>query len=63
MRTKRAELRGGFDKIEWNRRLEEDNNDFKNVLGEVDFIINNEEENLNLAFEKIKLILSKKSII
>ena len=63
VRTERAKSRGGFDEVEWNRRLEEDNNDFKNVLEKVDFIINNEEENLNLAFEKIKLILSKKSII
>lgn len=62
VRTERAKSRGGFEEVEWNRRLEEDNNDFKNVLGEVDFIINNEEENLNLTFEKIKLILIKKSI-
>ena len=40
LRTERAKSRGSFCEIEWNRRIEADKIDFRNVYAEVDYVLN-----------------------
>lgn len=60
IRENRAKLRPSFDKIEWDRRVFEDQKDFKDVYKYCDYIIDNNNEDINIAFNNIIDIINKK---
>lgn len=51
LRTERAKSRGSFCEIEWNRRIEADKIDFRNVYAEVDYVLNSAHAIDELAIE------------
>jgi len=61
IRQERSIGRGGFDLIEWNRRLKDDEIVFKNVINNVNNTIYNNDDSIEYAYAK--LILKLKFIL
>lgn len=60
IRETRAKLRPSFDKIEWDRRVLADEKDFKDTYKYCNYIIDNNNNDINIAFNKILKIINNK---